>query len=566
MKFSDYNIEVNTYGREEQRVTCPVCTPWRKKKNLKDLAVNIKNQSWICHHCGWKGSLNDQKKVNKIMMNIPKKIYKKPEKIESFDMPEKPLKWFSYRGISQDTVARCGITYELEWIPQTNKQENCIVFNYFIKGELVNKKYRTGKKHFRLAKDARLVFYAPLGIEEHVYGDNLYITEGEMDALTLIELGIKNTISSPNGAPPENTDIENLDFSYFDSLKEIAPNYKRVYLIMDNDYVGARFRDEIARRIGIERCYYAEYPEGCKDINDVLVKHGKEKALDVVNNCKPYPINGKYDVDQLYGQVYNLWRNGFEAGKPTGWESLNNIYTVRQKEFTVITGIPSHGKSSWLDHLIVNLAKNFKWAFGIFSPENFPFERHIAKLCEIYIGKPFDTGYNGAMSEDELADAVQWCNNYFHFLLPGDEQDQTLDNILSLAKASIFKDGIKGLVIDPWNEIEHEVGRDSETVYISKALSKIRKFCRVGNIHTWLVAHPTKLAKGKDGKYPKPNLYDISGSAHFYNKADNGIVVYRDFDDNSTEVCVPKVRFKEIGKPGKRKLFYDVANGRYHEN
>ena len=169
------------------------------------------------------------------------------------------------------------------------------------------------------------------------------------------------------------------------------------------------------------------------------------------------------------------------------------------------------------------------------------------------------------MSEDELAEAVQWCNSYFHFLMPGEDENRTLDNILSLAKASIYKDGINGLIIDPWNEIEHEMGREPETVYISKALSKIKKFCRVGDIHTWLVAHPTKLLKNKEGSYPKPNLYDISGSAHFYNKADNGIIVYRDYEKGVTEIGVSKVRFKEIGRPGKRDLYFDVSNGRYKE-
>ncbi|HKJ44047.1 MAG TPA: hypothetical protein VKA27_18260, partial [Sunxiuqinia sp.] len=186
-------------------------------------------------------------------------------------------------------------------------------------------------------------------------------------------------------------------------------------------------------------------------------------------------------------------------------------------------------------------------------------------LCEIYIGKPFDTGYNGHMSVDELRTAVKWCNEHFHFIMPDDETDQTLDNILLLARASIYKDGVHGILIDPWNEIEHDMGRQSETVYVSKALTKIRKFCRVNDVHIWLVAHPTKIQKNKDGKYPKPNLYDISGSAHFYNKTDNGIIVYRDFKEGTTEINVPKIRFKEIGKPGKATLIFDAANGRYNE-
>lgn len=566
MNFSDYRIQADLSKQGWQKVKCPECTPHRKKQSLKDLGVNVKEGIWHCHHCGWKGSLNTKKRIDKAMTYIPKKVYKKPEKPKNYSLPANVIDWFvNKRKISRAVLDVAGLTYETIWMPQTKKEENCIVFNCFIDGDLINKKYRDGVKNFRTAKDARLIFYAPLSKNSFKYGEDIYITEGEIDTLTLLELGIENCLSVPNGAPPENVDIKNVDFSFFESIDEIAPRMKRAFLVMDNDKVGARFRDEIARRIGIERCFFAEYPKGCKDLNDVLVKDGEQKAREVVNNCKPYPIAGKYDVVDFGDRVYNLWINGFEPGKQTGWPSLSNLYTVRQRELTVVTGIPSHGKSSWLDHLICNLSRYHNWSFGIFSPENFPFERHVAKLCEIYIGKPFDKGFNGAMSESELSKACEWCNDHFHFLMPVEEKDQSLENILSLAKASIFKDGIHGLIIDPWNEIEHETGRDSETTYISKSLTKLRKFNRINNIHTWLVAHPTKLIKNRDGKYPKPSLYDISGSAHFYNKTDNGVVVYRNFEEGTTEIGIPKIRFKEIGKPGKTELLFNVANGRYRD-
>jgi twinkle protein len=565
MNFLDYGIVADLSKKGWQKVKCPKCTPYRKKQSVKDLGVNAEKGAWKCHHCDWKGSLNTNKIIKRVMKNLPVKTYKKPEKVKNYSLPDKVVSWFKTRGISQTVLDIAGITYEPEWMPQTNKKENCIVFNSFINGELINKKYRDGRKNFRTAKDARLIWYAPMAKGNHKFGEDIYITEGEIDTLTLMELGIENCISSPNGAPSENTDIKNVEFEFFKSIEEIAPNMKRAFLVMDNDHVGARFRDEIARRIGIERCFFAEYPKGCKDINDVLVKNGKQGALKVVEKCKPYPIAGKHDVNDLLERVFNLWENGFEPGKKTGFASLDSYYTVRQRELTVVTGIPSHGKSSWLDHLLCNLAKLHNWSFDIFSPENFPFERHIAKLCEIYIGKPFDKNYNGSMSVDELSEACKWCNKHFHFIMPEEGSDQSLDNILKLTKASIFKDGIHGLVIDPWNEIEHEIGRDSETIYISKSLTKIRKFNRINNIHTWLVAHPFKMSKNRAGEYPKPSLYDIAGSAHFYNKTDNGIVVYRNFSEGHSEIGIPKVRFKEIGKPGSQLMSFNVANGRYKE-
>ena len=87
-------------------------------------------------------------------------------------------------------------------------------------------------------------------------------------------------------------------------------------------------------------------------------------------------------------------------------------------------------------------------------------------------------------------------------------------------------------------------------------------------MHIWLVAHPTKLYRNKDGEYPIPTLYDISGSSHWYNKADNGVVVYRDFrtpDSPIVEIHIKKIRFREVGRIGVVKLRYDIPTGGYYD-
>lgn len=567
--FTDYGIQVDLSGREEQKVKCPECSGGRKKKHLKDLSVNIKEGIWFCWHCGWKGTLktgieNHSKRQEFTPMN---RQYKKPDPIKSYLLPENVIKYFKeQRKISSDVLEIAGVTFEKAWMPQSGKEETCTVFNYWFDGELINKKYRTGKKQFRLAKDARLILYAPMFKKDFEYKGDLYLTEGEIDCLSLLELGIENALSCPNGAPAENSNLDTIDFSYLQSLDEIFPNYNRVFLIMDSDHVGSRFRDEIARRIGYEKCLKAVYPVDCKDINDVLVKHGKPKALEVVRNCKPYPISGKYNVSDIYSDVIRLYNDGYAPSVSTGWDMVNRLYTVRQKEFTIVTGIPSHGKSAFIDHLMVNIAVEKNWKFGIYSPENYPFERHIAKLCEIYTGKPFDRRYQGFMSEQEAESAIKWCNKHFVFIMPEDEEEHTLDRILELGKASIFNDGIKGLLIDPWNEIDHQLGGDPETIYISKSLSKIRRFCRKKDVHTWIIAHPTKLQKDrKTGKYPVPTPYDIAGSAHFRNKADNCVCIWRDFEEMVTKFYSQKIRFKEIGRVGNTSLKFDIKNNRFYE-
>jgi twinkle protein len=568
MNWLDKGIYLNENGSNQQVVKCPECADRRKKKGTRTLSVNLEKKVYNCHHCGWSGSLHVQliKDNRKFKKKVKvQKIYKKPDQPKSFKLPENVVKWFESRKISKATIEKCLITYENEWLPQTQKQESCIVFNYYLNGELVNKKFRDAKKNMRLAKDARLIMYAPGMWDLYQQSDEIYITEGEPDALAMLEIGYQNTLSTPNGAPPENTDIKEANLSYLQSIDEIAPKANKFILAMDNDKVGRILRQEIVRRLGIEKCYFIDYPKDCKDINEVIVKHGKEKAIECIKNEKPFPVVGKYQVQDVFQSVFDLYDNGYDKALRTGWEEVDKHYTVKTKQFTIVTGIPSHGKSSLLDNLFINMAKIHRWKFAIYSPENFPFEEHISKFCELFIGKPFHKGYNARMSEDELQAALTFLNEHFFFIMP-DKDDTTIDDVLELARISIFRDGINGLIIDPWNELEHNRGKMSETDYASKALSKIRKFSRVNDIHTWIVAHPTKLQKDrKTNDYPVPTPYDISGSAHFRNKADNCLCVHRDFANNTTKLYIQKIRFKQVGKVGDVDLYFDVRNNRYSE-
>lgn len=561
MNFTDFGIILNDTGGQ-QKVSCPECTPSRKKKNLKDLSVNVSDGVWNCHHCGWVGGLN--KKTDYNPMDKPvQKVYVKPKYREP-KVENKTASYLEERGISIETQLKYEVSCEQVWMPQTQKEENCVVFNYFVDGELVNRKYRDGKKNMKMEKDCRLVMYNPSKTEKREI-TTLYITEGEFDCLTLLECGFDGVLSVPNGAPAENVDLFNVDLSYLDTIKEIFTGYKKVVLVMDSDKVGERFRDEIARRIGYEICSRVSYPEGCKDINDTLVKFGKQDVSNCIENSKEYPIEGLYAANDFKDSLFNIFENGFEHGARTGWGDLDKIYSPRKKEFTIVTGIPSHGKSVWLDNLMVNIIGREHWKFVVFSPENAPCERHIANLSEIIIGKPFDRQYSGHMSREELEQAHSIIHDYVHFVMPKSE-GFTIDGILDLAKSAVSRYGVNGVIIDPWNEIEHNRGNIPETDYVSKALTKIRNFSRFNDVHTWIVAHPTKLQKDKKtGEYPPPTPYDISGSSHWRNKADNCICVHRFFDKKITMVQAQKIRFKECGKIGEAFLKFDIKCNTFYE-
>jgi twinkle protein len=337
----------------------------------------------------------------------------------------------------------------------------------------------------------------------------------------------------------------------------------RFVLAVDADEAGQKLEAELARRIGVERCARVVWPEGCKDANDTLMAHGAERVRALIETASPYPVAGILSIAEHEESVWGLYTDGLRRGMPTGWAALDALYTVRPGEFTAVTGEPGSGKSAWADNLAVNMARLHDWRIGIYSPENQPVARHIAMLAAKYVGMPFADGPTPRMGTEQVDAALRWLDERFAFILP---DEPTVEAVLALARVLVYRMGIRGLIIDPWNELDHARPASlSETEYISRSLTLIRRFARANGVHVWVVAHPTKLIKGANGKYPVATPYDIAGSAHWYNKADNAISVYRDKDEpaHPSAIHVQKIRFGEVGRIGAAELRYDVPTGRF---
>jgi len=268
-------------------------------------------------------------------------------------------------------------------------------------------------------------------------------------------------------------------------------------------------------------------------------------------------------IDDYRDDTLELYHHGRERAYATGWRSVDALMKIRRGELSVVTGIPNHGKSEFVDALTVNLAMLHGWRFALCSFENPPAE-HIAKIAEKYLALPFWEGPSMRMSERELARAMDWAKSHF-FFIRAENSAPTLDWILAEAANAHARHKIDGLSIDPHNEIEHHrPSNQTETEYVSHGLGKVKRFAQRFGVHVWYVAHPAKMPREGE-TIPPPTLYDISGSANWANKADVGLVVYRDPDATSPMTCIytRKVRFKAVGKVGVARLRYDVRTGRY---
>ena len=552
--FYDYGIDVKGKTFGAVKIPCPKCSHTRKKKTEPCLSVDIEKEVWNCHHCGWGGGL---KTGNGSHGNGHKpKPTPKPNYSAKMGLSVKARAWFNERGITNEVLKRNKITDGLEWMPQVEKEVNVIRFPYLKSGEVVNVKYRDAGKNFKMVKGAERTLYG----YDDIAGDALIWCEGEIDKLSMEVAGMMSCVSVPNGAS------DKLDF--LERCEENLEPVKFHIMALDNDEAGKKLEAELIRRLGPEKCKLVTWSDGCKDSNDCLIKYGEKNLQQCIDLARPCPIAGLYEVRDIAENVLTLYDQGAKGGADVGWPSLEKLYSVREGEWTLITGIPSHGKSEVLDAMLINIAESEGWSFGICSPENQPLERHIAKLLEKFIRKPFGLGSTERMTSDDIFHGLRWMDEHFSFVLP-DEDDLTVDGILRLARSLVYRKGIKGLVIDPWNELDHSrTSNQSETEYISDSLTKIRRFARKYKVHVWLVAHPTKLQKQTNGKYPVPTPYDVSGSAHWRNKADNCLAVWRDLSElesREVQVHVQKIRFKEVGQIGMVELVYDYLTGRYFD-
>ena len=533
----------------QQKVNCPFCKDIRSNKRDKSLSVNVELGVYKCHYPNCEAFMG--KSVST--------FERKPEYILPVSklqkVSDKVLSWFESRGISNNTLLQFKVTEEDAYFPQVQENRKAICFNYFRGPDLINIKYRDAAKNFKMVKDAELIMYNLNAIEGYNW---CVIVEGEMDALSMHEAQIYPVISVPNGATKGNQNLK-----YLDNCIDHFKDKDKIIIFTDNDSSGLSLREELARRLGKERVWYINPIEGCKDANDILINYGIEALQKVVAESYQVPIEGIEKVHDVKDKILDIYTNGFPHGLKVGYSEFDDHMSFRGGEFTIITGTPNAGKSTFLSNVLVRLASKHGWKIAMFSPEKQPTEILFSELAEIYIGKSFSS-YNQIlkMSREELQKAEDFVDENF-FFMKIDEIDVTIDGILAKASELVQRNGINCLVIDPWNYVEHKYERGTnETQYISEALTKIKRFKDRFGVHVFVVAHPTKIRK-ENGSYVVPTLYDIAGSAHFFNKCDNGFVVYRDYATGQTKVYIQKIRWSFIGKVGDINFMYDVACKRF---
>ena len=480
-------------------------------------------------------------------------------------MTSRAMDWLTERGIDVELAARLGLDSsrrgagEALLIPTTRD------------GRVVARKFRLFDG---TAYDLSQKWIVQAGGEtcfwnEDVLRDTsldrqpLVITEGHWDAIVAIQCGFPRTVSVPNGAQSGSAgDPASKDALKF--VQAVAPlltkdRFPEIILAVDADPPGQQLLHDLSVQVGRYRAKCVDYGTGAKDLNDVLRRDGAGGVAGCLTAARYVSLPGLQEFDDLDplppDTIYEIGLSGSVA---TQLVLVGDCYKMRLGDLAIITGVPGYGKTSFVNDIVCRVADHYDLRVAWASFEQTP-QRDLRRIL---------TKWFAGKDEEVFASpeaGARWLKDHHVVISAQEDEDVTLDWLVDAMEGAVVRFGCKIIVVDPWNEIEHcrAIG-ESETEYVGRAIRLLKRFAKKFQVHLILVAHPAKLQK-ENGKYAMPSLYDISGSANFYNKADIGLIIHRQGPDE-THVRIQKVRHHGvIGRPGEVRLDFDGKTQRFIE-
>lgn len=524
MRNNFYELGIEPKGNSQsQKLVCPNCVKLGKT-NIKDtcLSIELSQGLYNCHKCGWSGCVKSGNE----------KTYQAPIKSNFTKLSDVGLQLFTGRGITQEVVLSNKIVQENEWI----------VFPYLRAGKLVNiKKRGVTNKDFRQAKDAEAIIYN----YDRVFNQKeIIICEGEFDCMALEVAGFTNVTSVNQGAPNENDKNIDKKLECITNCYEVFDQAKLIYIAVDKDANGARLEKELIRRFGAEKCKIVLFPNNHKDANEVLIHEGKEVLSGCIKDAIDVRVDGIFNLDDVKDSMLHTFDNGKRRGETTYFKDFDSIWTHRSGEVTLWTGYMNEGKSKFLKQLLLINAKFDGVKTAVFSPEEFPADEFYDDLIHSYIGKSTDKFYRNVMNKSEYLHGMDFVKKHFFYIYP--EKDFTWESVKSKLVYLVHKQGIKRIILDPYNQFDHIQGNKQIDQYVSWFMSQLKRFALETDTAIHLVAHQVTPQFVNGQEFPEPSAYKIKGGGTFADKADNVGYVWRPHKKTDKSNPLVKVNFDKV--------------------
>lgn len=489
------------------------------------------------------------------------------------------------RGLDPELCEKLGLTSG-----RRRDGHEWLLFPYERNGALiVHKLRRIDEKRFdQHPAGAEQIFWREDAIGDAGLADQpLVITEGEFDAIAAIQAGYWRSVSVPGGAPAKPADdVEDARASpRFACLRAAwtqLETAREIILAVDGDANGIALRSDLTALLGPARCKFVTYPEGCKDLNDVLREQGAEGVKAVLSGARWTNVAGVYEIDELPPlPPLTVWR-------PQVFEPIDKLIPICPGHVSVWTGLAGDGKSTLVNAVVWTMADRYNLRICAAPFESTPQREYMEDLIAFRSGRAVGDQFTPATVED-ITEARAWARKHITFLYAdgfngpggGEMIDATVDWFVQAATTAVVRHHCRLVVLDPWSQIDHDMeSREREDQYVRRVLKRFKVFARTFDVHVAIVAHPAKPKRNADGTYPIPEGYDISGASHWKNAPDVGVTVYRDPpliedpenegemipDPKSTRVLIKvwKVKFhRSMNRTGEAYASCDYRTGRY---
>lgn len=459
-------------------------------------------------------------------------------------------KFLATRGLDADLCERLGLVSGPD-------QSGCewIAFPFERNGVRVNRKFRSvDGKRFKQDKGGEQILWRFDCIADAGLADEpLIITEGELDAISAIQAGYWRTVAFAQGAPQSENPEQDLRASpRYASIwgADCLPGVKEIIIAVDGDGPGIQLRSDLVALLGAARCKFVTYPEGCKDLNDVLRERGEEGVREVLQGARWVNVAGVFLPDDLPEvPALRVWR-------PEVFAPVDALIPICPGHLSVWTGLAGDGKSTLVNAVMWTLAERYGLRIAAAPFEATPQREYFQDLVAYRAQRPIGDDRNPATDED-IEEARAFWRKHIVFLNSDGYDDKgqlinaTIEWFLEAADTAVQRHGCRIIVLDPWSQIDHEPNSfEREDQYVRRVLKGCKRFARERDVHFAIVAHPAKPKRNADGTYPIPEGYDISGAAHWKNAPDLGVTVYRDppmiEDENNPGVMIPDPRSTRV--------------------
>lgn len=302
------------------------------------------------------------------------------------------------------------------------------------------------------------------------------------------------------------------------------------------------------------------------DIDALLHTHAPPRAAVGPRNFAA----GIAQPARLRPAMQKSFREGKERGSALHFPGFSDHFSWKAGEVSLWTGYNNQGKSETVLQLMLLKSVRDGWKWAVFSPENEPVTEIFDQLAHALTGQSPDPRWSNQMRPETYERAMDFL--FAHFFVVSPPEEWTLDVLLDYFAHLVKTEGVHGCLLDPWNNLVHDMNGEREDQYLSKVLSQVKRFAMKHRQCFNITAHPKSPSLAPGQKWRAPDQFDLAGGAMWGNKLDNVLSVHRpsfreDKSDTAVEWHAQKIKKQKlVGVLGNVTLDFDYSQNRYLVN